>query len=101
MDQTTPRTANAGRDPLPRSIVFLTSEYLSPWWEGRVAMWRRFLERFVPLVDDGPSVLDRLDGVGGPLVTAMLEATADSRPSQAPSAAVSGADGRPDQPRKR
>ena len=28
------------------------------------AMWQLFLERFVPLVDDDVSALDRLDGVG-------------------------------------
>jgi hypothetical protein len=27
-------------------------------------MWQLFLERFVPLVDDDVSALDRLDGVG-------------------------------------
>lgn len=27
-------------------------------------MWRRLLERFVPSMEEGPSTLDRLDGVG-------------------------------------
>jgi hypothetical protein len=27
-------------------------------------MWQRFLDRFVPVMDDAPSRLDRLDGVG-------------------------------------
>ena len=27
-------------------------------------MWQRFLDRFVPLMDDAPSRLDVLDGVG-------------------------------------
>ena len=28
-------------------------------------MWQRFLEGFVPLMDDEPSCLDQLDGVTG------------------------------------
>lgn len=27
-------------------------------------MWRRLLERLVPFMEDAPSTLDRLDGVG-------------------------------------
>ena len=33
--------------------------------EGSMAMWQRLLERFVPLMDDDVSALDRRDGVGG------------------------------------
>ncbi len=32
-----------------------------------VGMWQRFLDRYVPVMQDLPSVLDRADGVGSTL----------------------------------
>jgi hypothetical protein len=47
-------------------------------------MWQLFLERFVPLVDDDVSALDRLDGVGA------SAARRTPAPESAPPAAQGG-----------
>ena len=49
---------------------------------GRL-MWQRFLDRFVPLMDDVPSRLDLLDGVGA--IPASSQAASQVGPADATS----------------
>jgi hypothetical protein len=50
-------------------------------------LWQRFLERFVPAMDDQPSHLDHLDGVGLGQSSASVR-DASTRPSSGHSGAV-------------
>ena len=49
-------------------------------------LWQRFLERFVQTMDDDPSSLDRLDGVGSGRSTATAS-DVSTRPSNGHSGA--------------